>query len=505
MIRALMTARASGILHHPTSLPGPFGVGDLGPAAHRFLERLAAAGQRVWQMLPIQPPGSARSPYDARSTFAGDPLLISPEALVSDGLLPATLLERSAPIEGGRISFTRAGELKGRLLRAAWDRFRSAASPALREELRSFERGDGEAHWLDDWALFAALHRRLGERAWSTWPAELRRRDPEALARAARELAEEVAFERWVQFLFHRQWRELRRRAAALGVRLLGDLPIYVAADSADVWARQELFELDPEGRPLAVAGVPPDAFSDRGQLWGNPLYRWPRHRDDGFAWWTQRVATALDRFDLLRLDHFRGFVAYWRVPAGAASAREGRWVRGPGRRLFAALEAALGSLPLVAEDLGLITPAVRRLLRELGAPGTRVLQFAFDADDSEHLPERCPPDTVIYSGTHDNDTTRGWVGSLAGERRERLDRYLGLRTVEADPEEVVWRLLAATLGAPSELAILPMQDVLVLGSDARTNTPGTVEGNWRWRMSADAFTDEVAGRLRALVEGSGR
>ncbi|HVS16687.1 MAG TPA: 4-alpha-glucanotransferase [Thermoanaerobaculia bacterium] len=500
-----MTVRASGILHHPTSLPGRFGVGDLGPAAAFFLQRLAAAGQRVWQILPVHPPAGARSPYDARSTYAGDPLLISPEELVADGLLPAAALAGVEPMEGGRIAFGRAQALKQSLLRTSWQHFRSGASAELRDDLGRFAEGAEQAPWLADWTLFAALHRRFEGRAWSSWPTDLRRRAPAALGAAGRELAEEIAFERYVQFLFDRQWRALRRRAEAVGVRLYGDLPIYVAYDSADVWADQELFELDAEGQPLAVAGVPPDTFSDSGQLWGHPLYRWERHRADGFAWWVRRVASALRRVDLLRLDHFRGFVAYWRVPAGAGSAREGRWARGPGRRLFAALETALGELPLIAEDLGSVTPAVRRLRRELGVPGMRVVQFAFDSEDSEHLPERCPPDTVIYSGTHDNDTTRGWVRVLEGERRQRLDRYLGLSTASADPGETVWRLLAATLGARSELAVVPMQDVLALGSDARTNTPGVADGNWRWRMRTDAFTDELVERLRSLTETSGR
>jgi 4-alpha-glucanotransferase len=456
-------------------------------------------------MLPIQPPGGARSPYDARSTFAGDPLLLSPECLVEDGLLADSSLREVTPIAGDRIRFGAAEELKGRLLRASWRHFGAHASAAQREDLHTFEQGEDQAHWLEDWALFSALHRSLGDRAWTSWPLELRQRERAALASARSELASEIAFERYLQYLFDRQWRALRARAEALGVRLCGDLPIYLAHDSADVWARQDLFELDAEGRTLAVSGVPPDAFTADGQLWGNPLYRWARHREEGFAWWTRRLQVALRRFDLVRLDHFRAFAAYWRVPAGAPDARGGRWARGPGRRLFDALAAGLGSLPLIAEDLGVVTPAVRRLCRAFGLPGMRVVQFAFDSEDSEHLPERCPPDTVIYAGTHDNDTTRGWIQTVEGERRARLDRYLGLRSAETDQEVVLQALLVATLGAASELAVVTLQDVLALGSEARMNTPGTTGGNWRWRMAPDAFTEPRVERLHALTAASGR
>ncbi len=500
-----MTAlRRSGILLHPSSLPGRFSSGDLGPAAFRFLDLLARGGQSVWQVLPLGPVGPTGSPYDGTSAFAGNPQLISLEVLADDGLLESTELDQAA----ARAGDPNAQEVP---LRAAWRRFEASATADQRAALAAFESSPEQVFWLDDWATFAALDRRYENRSWLEWPAPIAGLDlgtlADALAGARAELVDEIAYHRFVQFLFFDQWQRLRDQSKRLGILLYGDLPIYVAHHSADVFFGRELFELDQAGRSTAVGGVPPDAFSADGQRWGQPLYAWGRHREEGYRWWIRRIAHNLRLFDLLRLDHFRGFVAYWRVPASAPTAAGGRWVRGPGRRLFDAVSATLGELPLVAEDLGVITPAVERLRRELGLPGMRVVQFAFGEDHGWHLPERCPEDTVIYTGTHDNDTTRGWFEGLEGSERERVLRLaeVGGPIAAGDSLEVVWRLVAAALGSRAEIAIVPVQDVLGLGSEGRMNTPGTAVGNWRWRMPDSSLTESVLARLRSLTERSGR
>ncbi len=504
-----MSERAAGILLHPTSLPGRFGIGDLGPGLDLFLDWAAAAGQRVWQVLPLGPTGHGSVPYACSSSCAGNPLLISPELLVSDGLLPASALDGSPAFPAGRVDFGAVVPWKQAILRASWAHAGAAAvgaggqadaDPWLRGQLRAFLEAPERKSWLPSWTLFAALKERFGERAWWDWDRPYALRDPEDLERARRELAPAIAYHAYVQFLFARQWGRARQAAAARGIRILGDLPIYPAPDSADVWASQDLFALDAEGRPEAVAGVPPDYFSETGQLWGFFLYRWDRIEADGFRWWIERVRANLGLCDVLRIDHFRGLVSYWAVPAGEPTAVNGRWLPGPGRKLFDALRAALGSIPIVAEDLGMITDDVRALLADVGIPGMKVLQFAFSELDSEHLPHRHVPRLVVYTGTHDNDTARGWFASRGEEERARARDYLG-----CDGSAIEWDLIRAAYESVADWAFVPMQDVLGLGSEARMNTPPLADGNWLWRMPEDGFHAEHAARLRRLAVLTGR
>jgi len=495
--------RKAGILLHPTSLPGPFGIGDFGPAAAAFLDWAAEAGQSLWQVLPLGPTAWGDSPYGALSSFAGNPLLISPEALVADGLLPASELAALPRSQGQRVEFEIVRTWKEALLRAAFASFEMAPPPWIRDAAAAFVEAPENRTWLPDWTLFSALKSRLRDRPWSEWPRELRQREPGALATARRELASEIAFHAFVQWLFHRQWERLRDHARELDIEILGDLPIYAALDSADVWARPDLFELDADGHPTAVAGVPPDAFSEDGQLWGSPVYRWERHREEGFAWWAERLGASLRLADRVRLDHFRGFEGFWAVPAGAETAREGRWEPGPGLPLFRAIKVRLGldSLPLIAEDLGVITDEVRTLVAELGLPGMKVLQFAFGVPDSDFLPHHHVPDAVVYTGTHDNDTCRGWFASAGPEERRRALDYLGLES----SFRIERAMIRVAYTSVAKLAVVPIQDVLGLGSEARMNTPGIGGGGWRFRVREEDIRPGTGAWLRRLAEISGR
>jgi len=492
--------RAAGLLLHATSLPGAFGIGDFGPEAIRFLDWAAGAGQTIWQVLPLSPIAFANSPYASPSAFAGNPLLVSPEVLVRDGLLPASAIEEvpSFPLE--RVDFKAVIQWKESLLRRSWEHFRGSAPPDARRELDAFVAAPEQAGWLTEWAMFVALKARFDGRAWTSWDRDLARRAPEALARAERELGEEIGYHQYLQFLFFRQWTALRSEANARGIRILGDAPIYVAGDSADVWMNPHLFQLDEDLRPEFVSGVPPDYFSEEGQLWGGPLYRWDRLEAEGFAWWIERIRANLRMYDLLRIDHFRGFAGYWAVPAGEKTAKNGRWLPGPGMKLFRALRAALGEMPIVAEDLGEFTPDVKDLLSEVGVPGMRVLQFGFLEIDSDHAPERHPANSIAYTGTHDNDTTRGWFASLDPEERARVLEYFG-----GDGREIEWDMIRACYTSAADRAVVPMQDVLGLGSEARMNTPSKTDGNWAWRVRGDALTAERAARLKRLAILSGR
>ena len=492
-----MDPRAAGLLLHPTSLPGRFGVGDFGPEADDFLAWAAAAGQSWWQILPLGPPDGC-SPYSCLSAFAGNPLLISPQVLHEQGLLTAADLATVPAFPEDRVAFDEVAVWKSDLLRRSWGRFEDSAAEELRRQLQAF---CGEAReWLDDWALFAALRARHDRRGWWDWPLDLKRREPSALQAARRAERAEIEYQRYLQWLFFDQWRRLKGKAARRGIRILGDLPIYVSWNSAEVWAAPHLFELDTQGRPLAVAGVPPDDYCEDGQRWGNPLYRWDRMAADGYAWWIARLGAALETCDRLRLDHFRGFAGYWRVPAAAETAVDGEWIQGPGMALFDALHEALGEVPLLAEDLGVITPEVEALRRDAGLPGMRVLQFAFDDLDSIHFPHRCERRCAVYTGTHDSDTTHGWYGALDPPTRRRVRRYTG-----AGPRKVHQALIRLAYTSVAELAIVPVQDVIGLGSEARMNTPGTTEGNWAWRLEAGRLDAGKARWLRSLAEVSAR
>jgi len=491
--------RGAGLLLHPTSLPSRFGVGDLGPGAASFLAWAARAGVSVWQVLPLGPTGMGDSPYGCLSAFAGNPLLVSPELCRDEGLLGEEDLAPDDSHGGDRVDFVAAAGLRERQLRRALANFRAAPPEALARAFAAFRDAPEQAGWLRDWALFAALKAAHGGAAWPGWDPELRDRRPGALAAAEQRLGAELEYHRFVQFLFFRQWEALRGRAHAAGIELLGDLPIYVAADSADVWAHRELFELDEAGQPLRMAGVPPDYFSATGQLWGNPLYRWDRLRESGYAWWIERLRANLRLTDRVRLDHFRGFAGYWAVPAGAPTAESGAWAEGPGAPLFEALGAALGGLPLVAEDLGVITPDVVELRDRFGLPGMKVLQFGFDPG-SDHAPHRLVPHSVVYTGTHDNDTTRGWFESLDDGARRRVLAYVG-----GTPDTISWDLLRTACVTVAELAIAPVQDLLGLDGSARMNRPGCGTGNWGWRLAPGSLTGELAERLAELAAVTGR
>ena len=497
--RERVSRRGAGILLHPTSLPGRFGIGDLGPEAIRFLDWLAEAGQTTWQMLPLGPTGLGDSPYVAESVFAGNPLLISPEALRDDGLVDEVVLGAAPSFREDAVDFDAVRRWKNAVWRGAWKRFQAAPPAGMRDAMDAFRDKAGSS-WLGDWSRFAALKLLHGGSAWTAWDAGLRDRDPAALARVESEIREEVAYQEFLQFLFERQWQRVRGEARARGIRLFGDAPIYVAHDSADVWAGRESFQLDESGQPRAVSGVPPDYFSETGQRWGTPLYDWDHVEADGFGWWIRRLRADLERVDLLRLDHFRGFQTYWSIPAGAPDARGGHWEPGPGMRLFRALHGALGSLPIVAEDLGDITDEVRALRDALGLPGMRLLQFGVGHPESEHHPSRIPEGSFVYTGTHDNDTALGWLASLSDEERRRVLADLG-----SDGREFAWDLIAAAYRTPAECAIVPAQDVLELGSEARMNTPAEPEGNWGFRVRPRALTPERAARLRDIAVATTR
>lgn len=503
--------RASGILLHPTSLPGPYGIGDLGSEAHRFVEFLAQSGQRVWQMLPLGPTGYGNSPYQTFSAFAGNPLLLSFEPLLKEGWLRPGEVEARPAFPPGRVDYDAVSAWKWPLLWRAFERFRAAASEAHRQALAAF--AQRQAAWLDDYALFMALREEFGGAVWTQWERDIAFRAPEAVEGWRRRLDRRVQFHRFLQYEFFRQWQSLKAACQRHGIRLFGDIPIFIAHDSADVWSHPELFELDAQGNPTVVAGVPPDYFSDTGQRWGNPLYRWEAMAQSGYAWWIERVRAAQEMVDIIRLDHFRGFEAYWEVPADEETAVNGRWVKGPGAAFFEALRAALGELPMVAEDLGLITPEVRALQAQFGLPGMRVLQFAFGGDPrtNEHCPHNFTRDCVVYTGTHDNNTSRGWFHEVeAPESAEslttiRAERQRALRYLHSDGAQIHWDMIRLALGSVAVLAIVPLQDVFGLGSEARMNRPGRPEGNWEWRCDAAMLTDEVAAELRELTELYGR
>jgi 4-alpha-glucanotransferase len=491
--------RCSGVLLHISSLPSYGGIGDLGPAAHEFIEFLAKGKQHLWQVLPLCPTGYGNSPYAGSSAFAGNPYLISLEYLVDWGWIAG---DRIAGLAGrsGNVKFEDVETRKLPLLYEAAGNFldRGARDPGLAAQWKRFEEFcSAESGWLTDFATYAELRRRFNTGAWTQWPEAIRRREPKALAQVAAESGRMLAQEQVLQFAFAVQWTNLRAAAEQHKIRILGDVAIFVNMDSADVWTHPDIFELDEDLRPIHIAGVPPDYFSPTGQRWGNPLYRWDVLRARGFDWWIDRVRRSHDVYDMIRLDHFRGFEAYWSIPADAETAINGTWVKAPGLELFRALEAALGPLPLVAEDLGLITPEVEALRLELGMPGMRVLQFGFgDKGSHMHLPHQFVPGMVAYTGTHDNDTAPGWWKTLGKRERASVEALVG--PVNDRP---TWPLIRAAAGSVAEVAIVPVQDLLELGSEARMNTPAVPQGNWSWRVPEGSWTAELAAKVAAIVD----
>lgn len=480
----MQAGRASGILLHPTSLPGPSGIGELGGEAHSFIDFLFSSKQSLWQVLPLGPTGYGDSPYASFSSFAGNHLLISLRQLAQEDLLDAASLSHTPAFSAAAVDYTVVTAFKMPLLRQSFETFRASASPQQQEAYRQF-RLDNQ-RWLDDYALFMALKDELSGLPWTQWPPDIAARKPSALSTWRDRLAAQIAFQSYLQYQFYHQWNGLRRYATARGIRIVGDLPIFVAHDSADVWAHPELFYLDTAGLPTVVSGVPPDYFSATGQRWGNPLYRWDALAQTGYAWWIERFRAALALVDLVRLDHFRGFQAYWEIPAEEETAIKGRWAPGPGADLFRALKKALRRVPIIAEDLGVITPDVVALRKQFGFPGMRVLQFAFGSDAAnEHLPHNYERHCLVYTGTHDNDTTAGWYTSLGPEEQHTVREYLGTdgRTIHLD-------LIRLAFSSVADFAIVPLQDVLGLGSEARMNTPGRATGNWTWRYRTEMLMD---------------
>ena len=494
--------RCSGILLHPTSFPGRFGIGDLGVEAYQFVDFLARSRQQLWQILPLGPTGYGNSPYMSFSTMAGNPLLISPDTLRKNGLLVEEDFWHLPEFSLDSVDFEAVIAWKMPILRKAAENFTHQAKSKHRKAFEKFCLD--KAVWLDDYALFMAILQQQKGAIWTEWPAELRDRNPKALAQTSKALAAEIHFHKFLQFELFWQWGELKAYANDKNIQIVGDVPIYVAYNSADVWAHRSVFQLDPKtGEPINVAGVPPDYFSATGQLWGNPLYDWQYLEDTQFHWWVERIREILLHVDLVRIDHFRGLEAYWAVPAKEKTAINGKWIKAPGEALFENINQALGDLPIIAEDLGIITPEVEALRDKFGFPGMKILQFAFGSDSGNaYLPYNVDWNSVIYTGTHDNNTTLGWFYDDANDyEKERILRYLG----KQGEYGVSWDFIRLALASRANQSIFPLQDVFSLGSNARMNMPGKAEGNWAWRYRKEALTDEYSDRLRDMVEIYGR
>lgn len=496
--------RSCGLILHPTSLPGPFGIGSLGEQAFEFIEFLHSSGQSFWQVLPLGPTGYGNSPYQSPSSFAGNPLLIDPLKLVEKGFLPGSALNAIPAFPAGRVDYRAAAEFKMVILEKSFLHFHSSSAVENRRAFAAF--CSREACWLDDFALFMALRDHYhgpNLSMWQQWPEDIARHKTAAVKKWRQRLADRVEEKKFRQFLFFSQWGELKKEANRKGISIIGDIPIFTALDSADVWANRELFDLNKEGYPNSVGGVPPDYFSPTGQLWGNPLYKWPQHRKSGYVWWQARIAQALRLFDIVRIDHFRGFESCWQVAAGSETAEEGKWLKGPGAELFSSVEKALSKLPVIAEDLGVITPEVEELRESLGFPGMKVIQFAFGGGQwgkSIYLPHNYSPNCVVYTGTHDNDTVCGWYHAAPEKTRNHVRRYLGV-----DGNDIAWDLIRLAYASVASLAITTPQDLLKLGTEARLNLPGTPSGNWEWRLADSMLTQEIAGRLSDLAGLYGR
>lgn len=493
--------RSSGILLHPTSFPSRFGIGDLGLEAYRFVDFLAQSAQQLWQVLPVGPTGYGNSPYASYSAMAGNPLLISPDRLRDQGLIAEEDFTNLPAFPVEKVDFEQVVQIKIPLLKKACENFKSKATPLQQQEFAGF--CEAKAYWLDDYALFMALKDTQEGASWHTWEPEIKRRQPDAIEQSRQRLEAEIFYYKYIQFEFFSQWSELKKYANMRGVQIIGDIPIYVAHDSADVWAHPENFCLDEEtGEAALMAGVPPDYFSATGQLWGNPVYKWDKLQQLDFNWWVQRFQAMLDYVDIIRIDHFRGFQAYWAVRQGETTAMNGEWVEAPGTALFQVLKDKLGKLPVLAEDLGVITPEVEALRDQFEFPGMKILQFAFGSGPGNpYLPFNYPRNCVVYTGTHDNDTTVGWFNQLSDHEKDAFLLYLGCTS----PEGIHWDLIRIALSSVVNQAIIPLQDVIGLGTEARMNVPSQAEGNWGWRYQADTLTDELRHRLKSLTETYGR
>lgn len=498
---SVSSSRVSGILLHPTSFPSRFGIGDLGPQARDFVDFLAETGQQLWQVLPLGPTGFGNSPYMCYSALAGNPLLISPERLRDSGMLSESDFADLPDFASDRVQFDQVAPIKMALLEKACENFKTRANSDQKQQFAAF--CESKAYWLDDYALFMALKQTQDGSSWHTWEPAIAQHKPEALEQCRRRLPAEIFYHKYLQYEFFHQWSDLKHYANAKGIEIIGDIPIYVAHDSADVWANPENFCLDEAtGEPALMAGVPPDYFSATGQLWGNPVYNWEHLQKSDFAWWVGRFRAMLDYVDLIRIDHFRGFEAFWAVKQGEETALNGEWVEAPGKEFFEVLREKLGKLPILAEDLGVITPEVEALRDQFEFPGMKVLQFAFGSDPANpFLPFNYPRRCVVYTGTHDNDTTLGWFNQVSDYEKGNLVNYLG----SISPDGIQWDLIRLALGSIANLAIIPLQDVLGLGTEARMNFPSVAEGNWQWRYEAGALHGELSDRLKALTKLFGR
>jgi 4-alpha-glucanotransferase len=489
--------RSSGILLHPSSLPGPYGSGDFGAAAYQFVDWLAAAGQKRWQILPLGGIGPGNSPYMSSSAFAGNVLFIDLDELVSHGWLNAEELSHHVLFDEQRIDFSVVYHFRMKQLHLAAKRF--FTGKRMQADFEKF--CEAEKSWLDDYALFMALAEKYSWQDWAHWEPGITKREKNALKKATLDLADEINFWRFCQWSFFRQWRKLKHYANQHGVQIIGDIPIFIAYQSAEVWARQDLFELGPDHLPTVIAGVPPDYFSETGQRWGNPLYRWDAHEQEGYAWWIERIRKTTELVDIVRIDHFRGFAGYWEISVSEPTAINGRWMPGPGEKLFHAIEKHLGRLPIIAEDLGIITPDVAALLEQFDLPGMRILQFAFGGElNNPYLPHNYKHNTVVYGGTHDNDTALGWFNSATPREREFACAYL-----HTDGHEINWDLIRAAAQSVADTAIHSMQDVLDLGVGYRMNLPGQPDGYWEWRFTWSQVTPARTQKLYAITSENGR
>jgi len=482
--------RASGILLHPTSLPSPDGIGDLGPEAYRWIDFLNRSGTQFWQILPLGPTGYGDSPYQCFSAFAGNPYLISAAALLDQGLLTKSDLSDRPNFPLERVDYGPVIDWKLKILRRSFHNFLSGNLPDIKQAFEAYKAAEQE--WLEPFTIFMAIKSQHKNVAWDKWPEKYRKRNPEALKAFKTKFSEEIELQAYMQFLFHRQWQALRDYAKNKRIRIIGDIPIFVAYDSADVWVNKNLFFLDDEDLPKVVAGVPPDYFSETGQLWGNPLYHWKIHQETGYSWWQKRMQAVLNRVDIVRLDHFRGFEAFWEIPYGNETAIEGQWVKGPGRDFFREIKSRLGELPIIAEDLGVITEGVIQMRKDFNLPGMKILQFAYASDpDDDFLPHNFPENCVAYTGTHDNNTTRGWYEAAPEREKDFCRRYLA-----RSGQDIAWSMIRVLWQSVAAWVLAPMQDFLSLGEWARMNYPGNPSGNWNWRMHPDAINEGLINRL---------
>jgi 4-alpha-glucanotransferase len=491
--------RSSGILLHPTSLPGPFGSGDFGAPSYHFIDWLSKAGQSLWQMLPLGPIGWANSPYMSLSAFAGNPLLIDLYGLVSNGWLLQNELDDTLFKIHNSINYQEVIPFRMNMLVKAFNNFVNQSNTDFQSQYITYCMR--EKFWLDDYALFQALNKKYGGEEWTSWEHDIAKRDPNAIIKATEELKEHIEFHKFTQWCFDSQWKKIKSYALAHGIKIIGDIPIFVSQHSSDVWSNPQMFELDNDGVPKLVAGVPPDYFSESGQRWGNPLYRWDIMKQDNYRWWIGRFRKALEMFDIVRIDHFRGFESYWEIPETEETAKIGKWKKGPGAVFFKTVKEVLGTLPIIAEDLGIITPEVTALREKLNFPGMKVLQFAFTGGpENLFLPHNFERNSVVYTGTHDNDTTYGWYANATDHERDFVRRYC-----KTDGHEIHWDLIKLALQSPANVAVIPFQDVIGLGSEGRMNFPGTIEGNWEWRFTWDQVGPEPAERLYELSALYGR